>query len=209
MPRNTGTRLDDSEGNNRTATHLSTNIIIMVGNNPVGAVQQLEVNEARGGIRMVDEVGTDGHIDSAPNQSTNYTLSCQRVRFDRMRITEAFSRGFVHVKSQRIPFDIQIHDTFHSSDTNNSIITTIKNCWIEKIGYTFNATDWIITETMSMQGEDIFSVFNGSGANVVQQTTNSGLLIDQNPFEREADRGEQRGSLDAPGLLDAFLSDSA
>lgn len=208
MPRFTGTQINDDQGNNRTATHLSTNIILMVGPNPIGAAQQLEVTEQRGGLRMIDEIGTDGHIDSAPNQSTNYNISCQRVRFDRMRIAEAFSRGFVHVKSQRIPFDIQIHDTFHNSDINNSIITTLKNCWIERIGYTFNATDWVITETMAMQAEDIFSVFNGSGSNVVQETTNNGLIIPNlNPFEREADRGDYRGSLDGPGLLDAFLSD--
>lgn len=207
MPRNTGTLLFDQENNNRTATHLATNIVIVVNGNPIGAIQTLEVTEQRGGIRMVDEVGSDGHIDSAPNQSTNYNVSCQRVRFNRMRIAEAFGRGFVHVASQRIPFDIEIHDRFHDADEGNSIVTTIQNCWIERIGYTFSATDWVITDTMAIQAEGIFSVF-GQSNNVVGSTNARGEIIEINPFEQETDRGEFRGALDQSGLLDAFLSDS-
>src|ERR1700743_498486 len=99
--RNTTTPLSDSRGNNRTATHLSTNIIIKVDGNTVGAVKSLEITESRGGIKQIDEVGTDGHIDSAPSSSTNITGSCTRTRFDRMRIAEAFSRSFIHVSAQR------------------------------------------------------------------------------------------------------------
>lgn len=208
MPRFTGTVVTDAEGNNATKSHLSTNIIIMVGPNPIGAIQQLEVTEARGQITMVDEVGTDGHIDSAPTRSTNYNVTCQRVRFDRMRIAEAFSRGFMHVHAQRIPFDIQIHDRFHDADPANAIITTLKNLWIERIGYTYSADNWLITENMSLQGETIFSVYNGTNSNVVGQTTNNGAIItDLNPFERSADRGNFGGALDAPGLMNAILGD--
>jgi len=207
MPRNTGTILTDADGNNRTATHLSTHIIIVVDGNPVGAIQSLEVNEERGNIKMIDEVGTDGHIDSAPNQSTNYTINCTRVRFDQMRMAEAFSRGFLHVKSQRIPFDIEIHDRFHDADEGNAIITTVKNVWIKSIGYTFSADDWVIMDKMNCVAEDIFSVLNNN--NVASAAANGRINeITLNPFEQEADRGDQRGALDAPGLLDAFASDA-
>ena len=203
MPRNTGTQLFDADGNNRTATHLSTNIVVIVAGNPIGAIQTLEITEDRPSIKMIDEVGTDGHIDSAPNQSTNYTISCQRIRFDKLRVAEAFSRGFLHVKAQRIPFDIEIHDRFADADEGNAVITTIKNVWINKIGYTYSATDWTITDTMGMVAEDIFSVLN---SNNVAQAAASGRAnpIILNPFEQEADRGNQRGALDAAGLLDAF-----
>jgi hypothetical protein len=209
MPRNTQTDIFDSQQNNKTGTHLSTNIIILVEGNVVGAVQTMQVNELRGGIRMIDEVGTDGHIDSAPNQSTNYNGTCTRVRFDRMRIAESFSRGFTHVKSQRIPFDIEIQDRFHDADAGNAIITTIQNVWIERIGYTYSATDFIITDEMGWQAEDIFSVL-GSGASPVVSGANNavGQPISLNTFESEADIGKFRGALDAPGLLDAFLSDA-
>jgi len=203
MPRNTGTQLRDADGNNRTATHLSTNIVVIVDGNPIGAIQSLEITEERPSIKMIDEVGTDGHIDSAPNQSTNYNITCQRIRFDNLRVSEAFSRGFVHVKAQRIPFDIEIHDRFADADEGNAIITTIKNVWINRIGYTYSATDWTITDNMTCVAEDIFSVIN---SNNVAQAAASGRAnpIILNPFEQEADRGDQRGALDAAGLLDAF-----
>ena len=204
MPRFTGTVLTDSEGNNRTATHLATNILMVVNGEPIGALQQIDVNEDRPSIAMIDEIGTDGHIDSAPNQSTNYTLSCQRIRFDRKRIAPAFDRGFVHVKSQRIPFDVEIHDFFHDSDRANSIITVVKNCWIKKISYSVQVRDWIITESMDLEAEDMYSIFNGREENIVAASSVTAQSI--NPFEREADRGGQRGALDAPGLIDAYLN---
>jgi hypothetical protein len=207
MPRNTQTVLYDADGNNATKSHLSTNIIILVNGNTVGAVQNLSIEEARGGIRQVDEVGTDGHIDSAPNQSTNYTGSCERVRFDAMRIAEAFSRSFVHVKSQRIPFDIEIQDVFQDVDRENSIITTLKNVWIKNISVKYSSTDFVIVETMGWEAEDINSVIKTS-QNVVQGVGN-GMAnpIILNSIEQSTDRSsDNRGSLDAPGLLNAFLT---
>jgi hypothetical protein len=206
MPtRNTSTALQDTDGNNRTATHLSTNIIIKVDGNVVGAVKSLEVTESRT-LKMIDEVGTDGHIDSAPSASTNITGSCQRTRFDRMRIAEAFSRGFIHVHAQRIPFDLEIQDIFHDSDPANAIITTIRNVWIKDIRYTYSADDFIIVENMSWEAEGIFSVLNNN--NVAQAVANGrGNPIILNQFEQEADRGAFSGALDAAGLLNAFLAD--
>ena len=208
MPRNTGTVLYDSDNNNSTNTHLSTNIVISVEGNVVGAVQKFDITEGRPAIKMVDEVGTDGHIDSAPNGSTNITGTCERVRYHRTRVLEAFSRGFVHVKSQRVPFDIEIHDRFHDADPNNAIVTTIKNTWIKQLSYAYAVTDWIITDNMSWEAEDISSTLNNG--NVAQETASGrSNVISLNPFEQQADSGVYRGALDAPGLLDAFLSDSA
>lgn len=206
MPtRNTNTVLTDVDGNNATRTHLSTNIIIKVDGNVVGAVQSLDITEERG-IKSIDEVGTDGHIDSAPNTSTNITGTCTRVRFGRMRIAEAFSRDFIHVKSQRIPFDIEIQDLFHDSDPANAIITTIKNVWIRDIRVTYSASDFVIADQMSWVAEDIFSVLNNG--NVVTAVANGRANpIILNQFERQADRGAYLGALDAAGLMNAFLGD--
>ena len=204
--RNTKTAFDDSQGNNRTATHLSTNIIIKVpGGNIVGAVKQLAINEDRD-IQSIDEVGTDGHIDSAPSKSTNISGSCDRVRFDKQRILEAFSRGYVHVHAQRLPFDIEIHDIFADSDENNAIITTIRNVWVKSVAYTYSSSDFIISETMTWTAESIYSIIASTNGNVVNAAGNgnAGPVV-VNPFEREADRGKYRGSLDAAGLLNAFI----
>lgn len=198
--RNTGTVTEVGNAN-RTATHLSTNIIIKVGGGDVvGAVKSLEITESRD-IAMVDEVGTDGHIDSAPRKSTDVTGRCTRTRFDKKRIAQAFDRGFVHVKSQRVPFDIEIHDIFHDSDLANAIITTIKNVWMRDISYTYSSDDFIIVDNMSWTAEDIFSILAGN--NVANAGDSPNVYINQH--ERTADRGVYRGALDAAGLLNSFL----
>lgn len=199
----TGSILTGEGGVNRTGTSLSTNIIIMVGDNPVGAVQQLQITEARN-IAMIDEVGTDGHIDSAPQRATDISGNCQRIRFDRLRITEAFSRGFLHVHAQRIPFDIVILDKWQG-DVESTIITTIKNVWIEQINYTYNANDYLITDTMSWKAETIYSTLGTGGINAATGGAR-GLPLAFNAIERDADRGGRRGALDAPGLLTDITS---
>ncbi len=206
MPtRNTSTQLDHAGGGNRTGTHLSTSIIIKVDGNVVGAVKQLRVNESRD-IKMISEVGTDGFIDSAPTSSTSVSGSCSRTRFNRLRIAEAFSRGFVHVKSQRIPFDLEIQDIFHDADMANSIITVIKNVWISSISYTYSSDDFIIVEDMEWKAEDIFSLLNNNNVSSAVANGRANPIV-LNQFEREADRGAYRGSLDAAGLLNAYLTD--
>lgn len=207
MPtRNTSTVFTDTSGHSRTATHLSTNIIITVDGNSVGAVKTLDITEARPAIKMVDEVGTDGHIDSAPSGSTNITGSCQRTRFDRMRIAEAFSRGFIHVAAQRIPFDIVVQDIFADSDTANAIITTIHNVWIKSIRYTYSADEFVIVDNLDWEAESISSILNNG--NVAQAVANGRAVpIILNALEQQADRGSFRGALDGAGLLNAFLAD--
>lgn len=203
--RNTRSAITDANGNNRTGTHLSSNIIIKCDNYVVGAVQSININETRS-IRMIDEVGTDGHIDSAPNKSTDVKGSCERVRFDRQRIAEAFARGFVHVGAQRIPFNIEIHDQFSDSDTANAVVTVLEQVWITGISYQYGVNDWIITERMDFEAESIFSIQNNN--NVVTGVANGQdgpIRLDQ--YEQEADRGVYRGALDQAGVLNAFLDD--
>jgi hypothetical protein len=215
---NTGSTLTVAGSNvNKTSTAISTNIIILVNNQAVGAVQQMTINEQRN-ITMIDEVGTDGHIDSVPTSSTNISGSCQRIRFDRLRITEAFSRGFVHIASQVYPFDIVILDK-QKRDQGSQISTIIKNVWIESLGYTYDAGNWVITEAMGWKAETIFSVLNngssqpvavggelgikhmGAGPNgIVNITSGDGITN----IEQLVDTGAsgRRGSLDAAGLID-------
>jgi len=71
---NTGSFTTAEAARNRTGTAVSTNIIIEVDGNAVGAIQQLQVKEDRS-IVTIDEVGTDGHIDSVPNKSTDIAVA--------------------------------------------------------------------------------------------------------------------------------------
>lgn len=203
----TGSILTDA-GRNVTRTGVSTQIIIQVDGNPIGAVQKLSINEDRG-IQPIDEVGTDGHIDSVPNKSTDITGDCTRIRFDNLRIATAFSRGFVHASAQRIPFDIVILDIFAADEddadgfnaADNVITTVIKNVWIRKIGVSYSATDFVISEDMSWVAEHIYS-YLGQGQNAAPAPEARPIpIIDNDAFEKQADLGQRRGALDAAGLI--------
>lgn len=216
---NTGSTLSLDNGTNKTSVGLSTNILILVNGRTVGAVQELSVNEQRT-INMVAEVGTDGHVDSAPTKSTEISGRCRRVRLDNLRVSEAFSRGFIHIASQIYPFDIVIVDR-SKRDVGSQISTVIKNVWIEGISYSYSADNWIITEEMSWKAESIFSVLNGgrnpaaSGSAQASVAVggelgiiHSNILAGDNGgiqnIEQVVDTGGQgrRGSMDAGGLID-------
>jgi hypothetical protein len=204
---NTGSQFLSDDGRNQTRTAVSTNIIIEVDGITIGGIQSIDVNEVRD-IRSIDEVGTDGHIDSVPSKSTNIDGSCSRVRFDNLRIATSFARGFIHVSSQRTPFDIIIKDTFAAppgdegeADPQRTLVTTIKNVWIKSIKTTYKADDFIITDSMDWTAEHIFTTL---GSNAPAVTPNGGRniqIIDNNAFEQAADVGQRRGALDASGLL--------
>jgi hypothetical protein len=211
---NTGSTLAYDNGVNKTSVSLSTHMLIMVGSAAVGAIQTLQVSEKRS-VVMCDEVGHDGHIDSSPNKSTDISGSCRRIRFDRLRITEAFSRGFLHVASQVYPFDIVIIDK-QKSDVKNQISTVIKNVWITGIDYSLEAQDWIITDNLTFEAETIFSVLNGGqdprkGGSAAMSAAvggergipHSAISVPGFPnIEQLADTGAIRGSLSANGLID-------
>ena len=200
-------------GNNTIQTAVSTNILITVGPTPVGAVQMLSVKEQRR-IAMIDEVGTDGHINSVPNQSTNITGQCKRVRYDRMRIAEAFGRSYIHAASQRFPFNLVIIDTFNGnalnpSDTSQDIITTIRSVWISGLSYEYQTSDWVIYDTMDWEAEVISSVLGTGSVPAAQGGTRNIPLSMASPtsnIEQAADTGLiWGGSLSAPGLVSSFL----
>lgn len=198
----TGSIVDGPSGHNSTRTGISTNIVIKVGNTAVGAIQSIQVREQRN-IQMIDEVGTDGHIDSVPIKSTDISGECRRTRFDRLRVSEAFSRDFLHVHAQRIPFDIDIYDNWNG-DGSNAIITTIRNVWIQSISYSYTADNWVIIDDMSFVAEAIYSTINGQ--NAAQGGERGSQILQINPIELEADRGARRGALSVPGLIGDFFT---
>jgi len=205
---NTGSILQNTGSGtiNRTGIGLSTMMIIKVGTTAVGAIQKMTINEDRP-IKFIDEVGTDGHIDSAPTGSSNVKGSCSRIRFDRLRVTEAFSRGFVHVKSQRIPFDIEIIDQFNGAvGSGSEVITVIQNVWITSIGQSLDSSNWIMTDEMGWEAETISSRIGSEQTSA--QGGERGIPLQYDPYEIAADVGKRRGSMDAPSLISAAFSAS-
>lgn len=208
---NTKSTLAFGDGStNKTSTSISTHIVIMVNGVPVGAVKSLSITETRE-VKFIDEVGTDGHIDSVPVRSTNITGSCERIRFDRLRIAEAFGRSFIHVSSQAYPFDIVVMDR-QKQNVTSQISTVIKNVWIKNISYAYSSDDWLITDKMDWEAETIYSVLSGGDVHPISGSSvaTGGERGDVHGYgsaswiERQTDTGAggRRGSLDASGLID-------
>lgn len=214
---NTGSTLGLDTGVNKTSTSLSTNILILVNGQAVGAVQSISVDETRP-IKFFGEIGTDGHIDSSPSGSTTIKGTCQRIRFDRLRIAEAFGRGFIHARSQVYPFDIWILDRQKRKDSQQ-ITTVIKNVWINSITTSYQTSDWVISDTMGYEAETIYSILPGgksvasggeraikhfgggdNGIGKMIAGTNGNLPN----IEQLTDTGfrGRRGSMDAGGIID-------
>ncbi len=199
----TGSRLLTDNGQNRTGTAISTCIIVEVDGNAIGAIKKLSIKEGRE-IAMIDELGYDGHIDSVPKRATDIDGDCTRTRFDNLRMLAAFSRPYIHLAAQRIPFDIVIKDTFAGSDVNSVLVTTIKNVWCRSLNITYSADDFVIVEDMSWKAEYIYSKIGNK--NAVPGVTGSRMMQIRTPisqFELAADRGDSRGALSGAGLLNA------
>lgn len=204
---NTNSTTGYLDGRNKTSTSLSTNMLVLVNDTPIGALQEISINEARS-VTMIQEVGTDGFIDSVPNSSTKISGSCKRIRYDALRITEAMGRSFLHLASQVYPFDFVIID--RNRRGGNKISTVIKNVWITSLQYTYSQGEWIITDNVQWEAETIYSTLVGTGGSAA---TGGDLGIKSsgpfnaeftNDIERAVDAGKsgRRGSLDSGGLID-------
>ena len=151
----------DSSGGGSTRTGLSTQIVVMVNGQPVGAIQSFGQTQQRS-TRPITEVGTDGVIEIVPSSATQISLSIQRIMFDGLSLPEAFSRGFVNIAAQRMPFDIVVIDRSNQdpSDaigTGSERVTVYKNCWFTNLAKTFSSQDYIVSETASVRCETVYT----------------------------------------------------
>lgn len=189
--------------NSELHTELSTQILITVNNEPVGAIQSFQETQNRPS-RRITEVGTDGTIEITPQSAATVTLNVNRVAFDGLSIAEAFSRGFVNIKSQRIAFDIVVIN-HHTGTGDDAVITTYHNCWFTNMGKTYSATDYVVIQTATIEVEDVRTtrangpVVESQGAGGSRQNPNAQI----DAVEGAADSGEYRGTLDFPGLISA------
>lgn len=200
----TGSTLLRSDGSNKTSTAISPQILIYVGASPVGAIKSISVTEQRT-VASITELGTDGVIDSVPTSKTAISGNCTRIRFDRMRMFEAFGRSYIHLQSQRYPFDIQIVDTWNG-DGDNALVTVLKNVWFNNLSYTYSDDNWIISDQAGWVAETIFTTLKGGPAAAGGEISLP-LAVNSptSDIERNADVGALRGSMDTPGILKSFL----
>lgn len=135
---------------------LSTLIEVSVGDEKVGAIQSLAFSETRT-LERIQEVGTDGIVEVVPVAAAFVELTAERLVFERLRLPEAFARGFQHIQSQAIPFDITI--THYNNYPNASVADNkdrkmvYKNCWLQAYGGTYRSGAYLITETATIWAE--------------------------------------------------------
>jgi hypothetical protein len=188
-----------------TRTGLSTQIVITVNGEPVGAVQNFSETQSKT-VRRVGEVGTDGFIELVPQTPTTVSLELERVVFDGLSLTESLSRSWRNITSQRIPFDIEVIDQFTGTD-KDAVVTTYKNCWFERTSKSYASGDYVIVERATVAAEYIFSVRAGQAVHESQGVGGARDIptrqIDSSGVEAAADTGNRRGALDAAGIISA------
>ena len=177
-------------------TGLSTQIVIMANSNPIGAVQRLQISQRRD-IKLWEEIGTDGIVESHPINATKISLDVTRIVFDNLRMTEAFGRGFINLQSQRFPFDIQVIDTSNiKGEIMNSILHVFHNCWFKEYAPTFQADNFIVQETASLSCEYVTSTKRARSA---VEGGARGITFEYDSIERETDTKGRRGRFYSAG----------
>jgi len=214
---NPGTNYPNTGSHIRTTsphTGLSTQIVIKVNGQAVGALQNLTVNQARP-LERIKEIGTDGCIEIVPNGITTFELTASRIVFDEIRLPEAFSRGFRFINAQRLPFDIEIYDlsnitpagTLLGDNVAGVVTMTYKNCWFSAYSTPYTVDNYVITETATIQAETAYLLYPTAdaipnaginGRNIPAQTDTVGI-------EQGTNIGNMLGSLDASGLVNSIF----
>lgn len=196
----TGSILDST-----TRTALSTQIIIMVENEPVGAVQEFSESQSRS-VKRVFEIGLDGTVEIVPQSPAEVSLRITRIVYDGLSVTEAFARGFRNIQAQRIPFDIVVIDQYTGTG-DDAVITTYRNCWFTSIEKSYSADNYIITENVAVEVESVQTIRGGEAVALSQGVGGSRQINPQiDDVELMADSGVRRGSLDFPGLISASFA---
>jgi len=195
------------------STGLSTQILIKIENETVGAIQTLTVNHNRS-LDRVKEVGLDGILEIVPNRPTEYEITVKRIVFDRLRLPEAFVRGFINIKAQLLPFDIQIIDRTNG-DGEGAIVHTLSRCWFQRYTPSYGTDTFILSEDATIWCEDVSTTL-GTGQNSAVQGGSRGVNYQVNERERATDTGAGgdanggggfRGTMDVSGLINQVFEE--
>lgn len=200
---NTGTIFDNPNNGSKTRTALSTQIVVYVEGEPVGAIQSLQEQQNRP-LKRISEVGTDGVVEIVPSSPATLQLTIARVVFDGLSLTEAFSRGFRNIHAQRIPFDIVVIDKF-TGDGDNAVVTTYHNCFFTSLSKTYQVSDYTVVENAGVQVEFMSTTRAGGAVSESQGVSGSREIPGRqtDAIEQAADSGVRRGPLDFAGLISA------
>lgn len=96
------------------------------------------------------------NTDAPPNG--NYPrLSISRLRLDRLKISEIFLDGYLHVASQKYPVQIVVEQT---DEGKTYPLAKIQNAWFVAIDLVYTTTaDYVIVENSVLEAEYIRLTF--------------------------------------------------
>jgi hypothetical protein len=187
---------------------------VKVGTVTVGAIQNITVNQTRD-LERVKEIGLDGVLEIVPRAPTQYEATITRIVFDRLRLPESFARAFINIKSQLLPFDIEIIDRTNG-DGEGAVVHRLSKCWFNRYSPRYQADNFIIQEEATLWIEDISSNLGNTQTSAVtggargipyakdslnrEQQTDSGA-------GGEGDGGGFRGTMDVSGIITASVLD--
>lgn len=192
---------------------LSTQIIIKVDSEPIGALQRLSVSQNRP-LNRIQEIGTDGVIEIVPQGATTFELIAERIVFDQLRLPESFKRGFRFINSQRLPFDILVLDISavdpagdDPASDPNIVSMVYKNCWFTRYDTPYAADNYIITETATIWCETAYLSSSVGAEGIPLGGGIRGLtgVTDSAGIEGEVNTGSRRGAMDASGLVNSIF----
>ena len=196
------------------STGLSTQILVKVNTETVGAIQKLSIAHTRN-LNRVKELGLDGILEIVPDQATTYDITVSRIVFDRLSLPEAFSRGFINIKSQLLPFEILIID--RTNGENDGLIShRLINCWFSRFTTNYDTGSYIVMQDATIFCEDITSTLGGTDANAATGGSRGiNYQVDTFGRERATDRGSGgvnggggfRGTLDVANIVNAAFED--
>lgn len=106
-------------------------IKIYVGDKLIGVIQTL----------------TEPQFENTGSSTDGYVFSASRIRFDKLKMTEAFSRGYLHVHAQRYPLEIRVDDEVEELKINNA--------WLTETSHSYVTDDFVIVDEMKMIAESI------------------------------------------------------
>lgn len=176
---------------------LSSQIIIKVDNvTTVGAIQQLQINQKRG-MKVWEEIGTDGIIEIHPQGAAKIDLTVNRIIFDQLSLVEALGRGFVNIHAQRIPFDIQVMNTSDGSNNTHLVVHNYNNCWFNSLNTTYVSNNYLITEIAGVVCEYVTTTVNGLSS---VYGGLRGITFINDSMERSTDVTGRRGSFNSSGF---------
>jgi hypothetical protein len=163
----------------------TTNISVYANNQRVGFVQSFNPSEQRS-ITKVQELGTEGVVQSVPGNTNGGTITLSRfaiynamlfnalgmtptgqfTRYDQQLYESAnkyqpdsntLGNPFKTLKDQRVPLELQTKTIMPDDQNTSYYVETYIDCWVQTYSRSIQTSQITITESATLSYSDIYS----------------------------------------------------